>query len=192
MKFAIVYVFLIFTINSVYSQQKIDLGLNKVRIYESDLSILAEIHPIKSMGQIYTDRDYYWCSANEIHSTQGGFGGKLLNGTYIEYFPNKNLRVYGYYRNGLKNGVWKSWNSCGKLNAYVTWSNGHKNGRYMYYSESGNIQEQGVYHKDLLNGWIKYHRASGEPEYRYFNKGIEVKGKIKGKQLFFTSKKDSL
>jgi antitoxin component YwqK of YwqJK toxin-antitoxin module len=109
---------------SASAQEIPDYGLNKIRINDPDKSIVAETIPIKDNPAVKSNLFYYWYSANLIHSTQGGYSGKLLNGQYSEFYLNKNLKVQGAFKTGLKNGVWKNWNSDGTINKVQTWKNG--------------------------------------------------------------------
>jgi antitoxin component YwqK of YwqJK toxin-antitoxin module len=109
---------------SVYAQKYPDLGLDKVRIVEPDKVIVAEINPVSKEQSAKSDRFYYWYSSNKIHFSQGGYSGKLLNGLYSEFYPNKNLKEQGTFKNGLKDGAWKSWNEDGTLNQISKWRKG--------------------------------------------------------------------
>ena len=40
--------------------------------------------------------------------TQGGYNGRLLNGDFRVFYPNKNLKENGNYQFGLKEGTWIS------------------------------------------------------------------------------------
>jgi len=86
--------------------------------------IRADVLPYKSDPKIKNDRYYYWYFNNIIHSTQGGFNGQLLNGHYISFYPDKNLKEEGYFKTGLKDGVWKTWNQKGDLTNVTTWNQG--------------------------------------------------------------------
>jgi len=108
---------------SALAQKIPDEGIYKVRITLADMTILAEINPA-SNPSVKSNLFYYWYEANEIHSTQGGFSGKLLNGTYNEYYPNKNLKEQGGFKKGLKTGTWKSWNKDGTLAEITKWQKG--------------------------------------------------------------------
>jgi len=119
----ILFVILLPLWGTVYAQKMPDPGFYKVRINESDKMILAEIHPVDD-PHTKPDLFYYWYSANAIHATQGGFSGQLLNGQYSEYYLNKNLRQQGFFKNGLKSGIWKTWNEDGTLKATSTWEKG--------------------------------------------------------------------
>ena len=115
--------FVIFSI-SANAQKLPDFGFNKVRIAEDDKTILAEIIPVNSNPKAKAHLFYFWYSANLIHVTQGGFSGKLLNGSYSEFYLNKNLAEQGAFKKGLKNGIWKSWNEDGTLNQVTRWKDG--------------------------------------------------------------------
>jgi antitoxin component YwqK of YwqJK toxin-antitoxin module len=123
MKKIIVLLFSLFSVY-VYGQKLPDYGFDKVRISDSTKTVLAEIMPVSSAPAIKSNLYYFWYSANKIHSTQGGYSGKLLNGRYTEYYLNKNLREQGSFKKGLKEGLWKSWNEDGKLMHETYWKNG--------------------------------------------------------------------
>jgi len=115
---------LLLTSGSAYAQKLPDIGLNKVHITEGDKTIVAEIYPLGSNPKVKADLYYYWCNANMIHSTQGGFSGTLLNGHYTEYYLNKNLKEQGAFKKGLKDGIWKTWSEDGTLNQASIWKDG--------------------------------------------------------------------
>lgn len=125
--YSLIITFLLAT-NLAYAQKISEMGLDKVRINHIDKTVVAEIKPTKNKIRIYAERDYYWYSANQVHYTQGGYGGRLLNGAYVEYYPDNSLKVYGYYKNGLKSGPWKNWNIQGKLTQYLIWNKGKEQG----------------------------------------------------------------
>lgn len=109
---------------TTFAQKMPDYGLNKVRIILPNKTVIAEINPVTSKHAAKPALFYYWYEANQIHSTQGGFSGKLLDGQYTEYYLNKNLKEQGSFKKGLKNGAWKSWNEDGTLAVSSTWKNG--------------------------------------------------------------------
>ncbi|CAN5280424.1 hypothetical protein BH09BAC6_BH09BAC6_10840 [soil metagenome] len=123
MKKTLVLLFSLFSVY-VYGQKLPDYGFDKVRISDSTKTVLAEIMPVTSAPAIKSNLYYFWYSANKIHSTQGGYSGKLLNGRYIEYFLNKNLKEQGTFKKGLKEGIWKSWNEDGMLRQVIMWKSG--------------------------------------------------------------------
>jgi hypothetical protein len=109
---------------NVFAQKMPVLDTNRVRITEKDQTILAQINPVNSSPKVKSGLFYYWYSAGSIHFSQGGFSGKLLNGSYNEYYPDKNLKQQGTFKKGLKDGTWKSWNEDGTLSSATKWKNG--------------------------------------------------------------------
>jgi antitoxin component YwqK of YwqJK toxin-antitoxin module len=120
----IIFVMLFFFSCAVYGQKMPDSGVNKIRINESDKTVVAGVVRFDGGPRLKPDLFYYWYSANAIHSTQGGFSGLLLNGPYSEYYLNKNLKAQGAFKKGLKSGIWKSWNEDGTANSVSTWEKG--------------------------------------------------------------------
>lgn len=99
---------------------------NTVRIIDSGVTVQADIEPYNSAPKIKNNVFYYWYNANQIHATQGGFSGQLLNGHYSSFYPNKNLKEQGDFERGLKQGTWKNWNEKGELVGVINWNEGVK------------------------------------------------------------------
>ncbi len=119
------FLLLLFLLPVFASAQKLsDYGFDKVRIVDTGKIIQAETKPVSSPPNVHSDRLYFWYAANKIHSTEGGFSGRLLNGSYNEFYPDKNLREQGNFKKGLKDGVWKSWDEDGTLDSSSKWKNG--------------------------------------------------------------------
>ncbi|HEY8781586.1 MAG TPA: hypothetical protein VIM16_08240 [Mucilaginibacter sp.] len=101
-----------------------DDGYSQIRIVDTSQEIRADILPFKTDPKIRNDRYYYWYLNNVIHSTQGGYTGQLLNGHYVAFYPDKNLKEEGDFKRGLKDGEWKTWNRKGDLTSVTTWNEG--------------------------------------------------------------------
>ncbi|WP_259071779.1 toxin-antitoxin system YwqK family antitoxin [Mucilaginibacter sp. X4EP1] len=115
--------FFLLTSGVIYAQEMPEMGI-KVRIPQSDKTIVAEINEVSAVPSPKANLVYYWYYANGIHSTQGGFSGKLLDGQYSEFYLSKNLKEQGFFKKGLKQGPWKSWNEDGTLKEQTKWKNG--------------------------------------------------------------------
>lgn len=177
-------------ISSVAIAQKIpDYGFNKVRIAGEDKTIQAELKPVKSDPDIATDRLYYWYSSNSIHTTQGGFSGKLLNGKYTEYYLNKNLKEQGAFIKGLKDGIWTSWDESGSITQFYTWKKGVKDGAFSLYKEHGSLKQTGNYNNNLLDGKIKTYSETGGPAVIVYHDGVVVEN---GPSKFWQKAKQKL
>ena len=118
--------FFCFLCYTAYPQKLPAYDLNRVRIAQPDKLIVAEIEPVSSSPSPSTHLFYYWYDANAIHTSQGGYSGKLLNGSYTEYYTNKNLKIQGNFKKGLKDGVWKSWNEEGAIVSVTKWRKGRE------------------------------------------------------------------
>ena len=120
----IILIFFCFISIRVYAQKIPDYGLNRVRITQSDQSIIAELEPESSAVSAKPNLHYFWYSANLVHQTQGGYSGRLLGGQYSVFYLNKNLKEQGSFKKGLKDGVWKTWGEDGTLLYTSTWKHG--------------------------------------------------------------------
>ncbi len=101
-----------------------DGNTQQIRIVDSTQEINAEMLPFKADPKVKNDRYYFWYYNNVIHSTQGGYTGQLLNGHYIAFYPDKNLKEEGNFNRGLKDGEWKTWNQKGDLTNVTDWNEG--------------------------------------------------------------------
>jgi antitoxin component YwqK of YwqJK toxin-antitoxin module len=146
---------LLWSSGSAMAQKIPSDGFDKIRIADGDKVIQADLKAVQSDPDVETNKFYYWASGNSIHATQGGFSGRLLNGKYAEYYPNKNLKQQGLFKKGLKEGIWKLWSDNGQLMEWYTWDSGIKSGKFSLFDDKGNLKQSGRYKNNLLNGNIE-------------------------------------
>tara|TARA_R110000868_G_scaffold24646_2_gene96984 strand:+ start:211 stop:954 length:744 start_codon:yes stop_codon:yes gene_type:complete len=144
---------------------------------------------------------YYWFSKGKIQSNVGGFHGNLLHGDF-ELFKSENLVVKGIYKNGLKDGVWKAWDTNGRYSEITNWNkgvidgeltsyyknglkksvfkykDGLKKGQYLLFDEKGNVKESGKYKNDLKKGKV-FLFENGEERIVKYKNGVMVLPKVK-------------
>lgn len=97
--------------------------------------------------------------------TDLGSGGQKADkkdgaGVYIEN---------GYLLNGVKNGIWRTYNDDGKVKTITNYLNGLKNGPYYEFSNRGQIELAADYLNDKLDGLYakyKFGRPTIETQYR--------------------------
>jgi antitoxin component YwqK of YwqJK toxin-antitoxin module len=159
------------------AQQIPDYGFDKIRIAEGDKTVQAELKPVNTDPEQTPERFYYWYSGNSIHSTQGGFSGRLLNGRYAEYYLNKNLRQQGAFKKGLKDGTWRSWNDSGLLLESYTWVKGVKSGKFSLFDDHGERKQSGVYHQNLLEGPVNNYNGNEPVNVVTYHHGKIVTGR---------------
>lgn len=120
-----IFILLLFLFSGhLYAQHLPDFGLYRARLTDSGKTIEAEYNPIEHPPAIKSNLLYYWYNAGLVHSTQGGYSGRLLNGLFTEYYPNRNLKEQGVFKKGLRDGLWKSWNKDGSLKQATNWQKG--------------------------------------------------------------------
>ena len=103
--------------------------------------------------------------------TQAANDGKILHGTYDIYYPDKNLKEKGQFKNGLRNGIWKYWYPGGKLKQIITWDEGKMNGKMEEYDEQGNETRSGTYNNDLFTGYTIERTTDGKDVKTFYKKG---------------------
>jgi hypothetical protein len=147
------------------------LGVNRIRINEAEKSILLEVESVERTTKADPALTYYWYNSGVVHTTRGGFSGKLLNGRYTEFYLNKNLREQGIFKEGLKDGPWKQWAENGILIKLETWKEGTLNGPFTLYSTQGSVFKDGTYYKGLLDGRLKEYSSADSLVIRYYKRG---------------------
>src|SRR5688500_101 len=112
MKMRVLFILLSFSFSSALGQsyyRNLATKTYQVTVTYPEHKITAHIKPVKNQINPSADRYYYWYSANQINTTQGGFSGSLLNGLYSDFYRNKNLKEKGEFDHGLKTGEWMAW-----------------------------------------------------------------------------------
>lgn len=131
-----------------------------------------------------SDKTYTWYQSNQVHQTMGGYSGKLLNGQFTQYFPNKNLSEQGLYVKGLKQGVWRHWYDNGNLKSESQWMANIEEGPFVHYDEQGNWIQRGYLKEGKPHGSIE-NQLNGTISYRYFDLGKEIsKGDYQNNNIF--------
>lgn len=94
---------------------------------------------------------YHWYNGQAINITQGDYSGSILDGIYSEYkYPGKALICKGYFKKGLKHGLWLSWYTDGQLKCSEKWKNGWLHGDKYVYNDSGVVIKTEKYKKGVL------------------------------------------
>lgn len=171
MKRIIFFLFFLYS-NYVMAQKMPDYGFDRVRITQQDKVLQFETLPVKGRPVARPELWYFWYSANQIQHTQGGYSGKLLNGSYRSYYLNKNLMEEGSFRAGLKNGVWKTWKENGVLAGETSWQDGILTGPFSKYDDAGELRLSGRYKKGLMDGPVRGIRGKDTVEIIWYKAGV--------------------
>jgi len=66
----------------------------------------------------------------------------------VEYHENNTVYIEGSYKNGKRNGEWKSWYENGNLWSVGTFNEGAQVGKTETYYENGNLRYSGNYDQE--------------------------------------------
>lgn len=120
-------------------------------------------------------RLYHWYASQKVHNTQGGYSGKLLDGDYSSYYPNKQLARQGKYRKGLADGNWKEWRENQRLAKIEKWKNGYLSGKASLYDERGNLTESGTKKDGEWHGKVyTFVTADSSYQWIYYDHGTKI------------------
>lgn len=100
-----------------------------------------------------------------------------INGLYKTYFPNGNVKMAVYSRNGKPNGAGKFYNERGKLVYEGTFENGLPVGTLYQYYMNGNVHNEMHYTGGKLDGVQHIYDKNGDMTVEImFNDGRAVSG----------------
>lgn len=169
---------------TVYSQTLFK-DESSVKRYVNTNDSIVEFNALCKEKEIKTKPgcEYLWYKSDKIRKTENGYSGKLLHGQYqVFYYPSMKLKRQGQLKNGLQNGIWKSWYQNSKLRASTSWKNGKLHGTCTYYSDNGDIQKVLNYKHGVLHGNCNYYKAGKLVLTKKFKKSDECI-KVKRRQL---------
>ncbi|WP_330443309.1 toxin-antitoxin system YwqK family antitoxin [Flavobacterium sp. C4GT6] len=152
----------------------------------SDPDFRYEFYTTDKVVKPESDRHYYWFKGGRIHSSEYGTGGELLHDEFFKYYHSNQLAEAGKFKNGIKEGYWKSWFENGTLQSKAYWNDGQLDGSYYAYDETGNLVEEGRYKNNKKHGrWINYIKG----DTLKYKRGELVVKKVKAKDTLTNGNK---
>lgn len=96
----------------------------------------------------------------------------IIDGEYVRYYPNGNLKVFGKFKDGMLNGEYKEFYSNGNLKLLINYDTLEE---IKYYSD-GKLQEKSVFDEKNRRKILGYYKNGNLKEERYFDdeKGKEI------------------
>lgn len=182
-------IFLVFSYSTTIKAQKnainFDINDYKNTINFIDHKLFFQTKPSKEPKFIHSSKKYYWYSNNQIHITQGGFSGRLLNGSYSDFYLSSSLKEKGTFKTGLKEGEWSVWTEDGILIERMNYKQGVLNGQFMKYDKTGSLWQEGNYMAGKIEGVFKTYHGIDSIMISKYKKGV-VKTTSKNwlKQIF--------
>jgi hypothetical protein len=138
--------FFLVSFSDPYSTKRISDQDFRYEFYVTDKTITPKVNKV-----------YYWFKGGAIHSSQGDFGGDLLNELFLKTYHSNQIAEKGKFKNGLKIGVWKTWYPNGSIESTQKWVKGLRTGMYKKYDKNGLIEESGCYKNDKKQGeWYDF------------------------------------
>jgi len=127
--------------NSTIEDTKIDIPVNNIHVnilsWDKDLSKPDRIY-FRNNELLNGEIDNIKLG-NRIRAW-ANFKAGLLDGDFIEKYPNNKLRTQKHFDNGYENGLQKGWHSNGNLSYSYNVIKGIRKGMSKEYYPNGNIQ----------------------------------------------------
>ena len=142
MKFILLFLIVVFSFSSVFSQKPKDItNYKSIRANNEFFQFHVKDHDEKMPRNFSNNKIYFWYKSQEIIATQGGGSGQLLHGNFESYFPNKQLCKRGAFVNGLQHGKWTFWYDNGNLKKIEYFKHGVNVKTTTYYNENGIVSK---------------------------------------------------
>ena len=130
---------------------------------------------------------YYWFDGQKLHQNQGGFSGSLLHGTFEKKAAGGQMVEKGEFANGLKEGVWNTWDETGRLTGETKWQKGERAGKSCFFNLDTGEKTISNYRHNVQDGRYYVYRNDSLVEKGKYRNGIPVKPKT---IFHFLKKKD--
>lgn len=155
-----------------YSQ----VPFNRVTLIKNDTLIQFNTLPThnKKTVNLSKEKSYSWFKADTILTTKGAYFGKLLDGDYIELYPNKALKVKGKFSKGLKDDKWQTWFINGEMESEYNWVNGNYNGEFKEFTNEGKLLKRGSYKNGKPVGEFSDSLLDGRIHKVIYNEGVII------------------
>jgi hypothetical protein len=141
----------IIVISNVFCQKPKDItNFKSFRSNNEFFKFHVKGHDEKMPRNFSNDKMYFWYKSQEIVSTQGGGSGQLLHGNFESYYPNKQLRKKGAFKNGLQHGKWTYWYDTGKLQKVEYFRHGVNTKTAIFYDENGIVSKTSTHKRNKI------------------------------------------
>lgn len=154
----------------------------EIVLSSNDSTVRLNICNTNPKVKLRSNLRYYWYLSHTVYSNQGGYSGHLLNGHYLVFDKQMRLKVEGNFKNGLKEGVWKSWGNNGCLESEYFWHRGLRAGTALLYNSMGNVYKEVPYSNDMIHG-VVITRIGDKLEKQKFRNGVEIKKPVRKSKI---------
>ena len=103
-------------------------------------------------GKVQPGVYYTWYLRNGFASTQGGYEGILLEGSYTKMLRDNTLLEKGQFEEGLKDGKWITWHDQGSKEGVSRWNQGKQQGDQSLYDATGMLEQSQSFRKGKQHG----------------------------------------
>lgn len=156
----------------------------RITLQLDDQIVSTQVLRLNKNIRVKQDKYYMWYNTLNLKITQGGYDGRLIHGTYVSFYLNRQLKEKGELQYGLKTNKWQSWYSNGSIREVVNWKNGLKKGKYFLYNEGGELIAKGHFKKDKLNGKFFTYDSNGKIlDVRVYIRGVIQTNETKNKNF---------
>ena len=127
-----------------------DYNSREIAIQYDDSLINASVLVDKIDYEPMSNNVYYWYQSKQISKNLGGYSGYLLHGEFRVLNKSKQLLTQGSFSLGLKDGMWKRWNSKGGITSIKNYNKGVLQGELLMFNTFGHKIKHAYYNEGIL------------------------------------------
>lgn len=150
--------------SKVISTPIVNIARADLRVAYSYLSAAYSFHTLAKKSSVKKLSGADWTSLRQRVDNNTFDGGHeylppflecMHHGLYMNFYPDGSVKDSGYYKNGLREGVWEERVNNGKIKAQGFYYRGHKSDTWKYYDANGELKYLETYNK---NGKLMYRK----------------------------------
>lgn len=135
---------------TTFSQEQ--YNLRSVNIANGDSVIKTQASNIWPKKKKLVNAPYYWYNAGKIQMNFGGYSGKPIHGKYEVFDKNNHLLKQGMFVYGLMQGSWMEWYPDGLKKIIANYENGNLEGEHLLFAKDGKLLSKRCFQKGVLHG----------------------------------------
>ena len=106
---------------------------------------------------------------------QGRFKNGVMEGPWVSYHDNGQVRVKGDSKNGWREGLWVWYHDNGQLESKGDCKNGEREGPWVFYYDNGQLEMKGDFKNGDREGlWIDYYDNGQLNKKGNYKNGVKV------------------
>lgn len=117
----------------------------EVRTYYDNSDVLKEVYFVNQDNTDILEGKYIMYHPNQVIATEGAFEGGYKNGIFRQYYSNGEVQRIVEYKNGLRDGQVKVFNTKGSIIQSAVYTKGELSDSLYFYYDNGRVKSKGKF-----------------------------------------------